>query len=476
MNPLGDASIGISAPPEPAAPRQALARGFWADAWARVFRRHLPRMAAAWLGLVALLAIVAPLVANSNPLLLRERSPSTGEMRTSSPLLTNLSPVDVMLPLGAVIAAVILAAPVATPRSRRATVVLAMALQGGVTLAVAAMVGVPTTRQWWMIAAGVAVPFLIRHPVGGWMRRAVLVASVAAVVAIVGVRHGVERLPQFDRWVRMERSGRAEAVYTLIPWSPTHARTELPLKPPGTRVGDHSEEARGTPLASRPLLLGTDDRGLDVASQLVHGCRLSISVGFVSAGIALLIGITLGAVMGWFGGWVDLCLYRVVEIFMAIPVLFLLIAAAGLMPDRSTYAMMAIIGCVSWTGAARFTRAEFLKLRSLEFVDAARCIGLPVRSILFRHMLPNGVTPVLVDASFAVAAAILAEATLSFLGYGPVDQASWGRLLSSAITSTGTFTWWTSILPGLAIFLTVLSYNILGEALRDAADPKLGRS
>ena len=221
--------------------------------------------------------------------------------------------------------------------------------------------------------------------------------------------------------------------------------------------------------------LGTDSIGQDVLSQMLHACRLSISIGLVSTGIAVLIGVTMGALMGYFGGWVDMLLYRVVEVFMAIPVLFLLIVAAAVLP-RNTYVMMAIIGCVSWTGAARFIRAEFYKLRGQDFVQAARAVGLPLRSILFKHMLPNGVTPVLVDASFAIAAAILAEAILSFLGLGPANQASWGRLLSDANNQVGDFVPWLALFPGAAIFFTVLSYNLIGEALRDAIDPKLKKA
>lgn len=231
-------------------------------------------------------------------------------------------------------------------------------------------------------------------------------------------------------------------------------------------------------LRTRPsdrFILGTDARGQDVLSQILHGSRLSISIGFVSTSIATMIGVTIGALMGYFGGKVDLILYRVVEIFMAIPVLFLLIVASGVLP-KSTYVMMAIIGCVTWTGAARFVRAEFYKLRNQDFVQSARAAGLPLRSILFKHMLPNGVTPVLVDASFAIAAAILAEATLSFLGLGPENQASWGRLLSGATGDAGTFQPWLALYPGAAIFLTVLSYNLVGEAMRDAIDPRLRKA
>lgn len=222
-------------------------------------------------------------------------------------------------------------------------------------------------------------------------------------------------------------------------------------------------------------LLGTDSLGQDVLSQMLHACRLAISIGLVSTGIATLIGVTMGALMGYFGGLVDLFLYRIVEVFMAVPILFLLIVAAGVLP-RNTYVMMAIIGCFTWHGAARYTRAEFLKLRNQDFVQSARAVGLPLRSILFRHMLPNGVTPVLVDASFLIAAAILFEATLSYLGLGPAEQASWGRLLSDATGEVGDFVWWLAIFPGLVIFLTVLSLTLIGEALRDAIDPKLAKS
>ena len=220
---------------------------------------------------------------------------------------------------------------------------------------------------------------------------------------------------------------------------------------------------------------GTDKFGQDVLSQMMHACRLSISIGLVSTGIAVVIGVTIGALMGYFGGWLDVILFRVVEIFMAIPVLFVLIVAAGVLP-RNTYVMMAIIGCVTWTGAARFTRAEFMRLRDQDFVQAAQAAGLPLRSVLFRHMLPNGVTPVLVDASFAIAAAVQIEAILSFLSLGPPEQASWGRLLASSTDESGQFLWWLATIPGLAIFLTALSYNLIGESLRDAIDPKLRKA
>ncbi|MCH2162241.1 MAG: ABC transporter permease [Phycisphaerales bacterium] len=230
-----------------------------------------------------------------------------------------------------------------------------------------------------------------------------------------------------------------------------------------------------TSYGRRDFLLGTDPIGRDVLTQMLHACRLSISIGLVSTGLSVLIGIIIGSIMGYFGGWVDLVLSRFVEIFMAIPVLFLLIVAASVLP-RNTYVMMAIIGCVTWTGSARFIRAEFLKLRNQDFVQSCRAVGLPLHSTLFRHMLPNGVTPVLVQASFGVAAAIIAEATLSYLGLGPYGQSSWGKLLSLTTGETGIFLWWMAVFPGVAIFLTVLAYNVLGENLRDAIDPKMRKA
>ena len=305
--------------------------------------------------------------------------------------------------------------------------------------------------------------------------RLAVVLLAAAVACTASASRWSDRLVDFESYDAQEASGKYDIAYTLVPFSPAYGRSDIYTLPPLTRLGEAAEAMKDRPIGDRMVILGTDALGKDVLSQMLWACRLSISIGLVSTGIALLIGVTIGAVMGFFGGWVDMLLFRVVEIFMAIPVLFLLIVAAAVLP-RNTYVMMAIIGCVSWTGAARFTRAEFLKLRRQDFVQGAQAAGLPLRSVLFRHMLPNGVTPVLVDASFAVAAAIIAEATLSYLGLGPDGQASWGKLLSSATGTTGTFVWWLAVFPGFAIFFTVLSYNMLGEAMRDAIDPKLRKA
>lgn len=229
-------------------------------------------------------------------------------------------------------------------------------------------------------------------------------------------------------------------------------------------------------------MMGTDGNGMDVLARLIHATRVALSIGFVSTSIALLIGVTVGSLMGYFGGWVDIAGMRVIEIFMAIPRLFLLLTIIAFIPpqynEHMLYAMMVVIGLTTWMGGARFIRAEFFRLREQDFVQAAKACGIPVRSILFRHMLPNGVTPVLVDASFSIAAAILLETNLSFLGFGiKPPNPSWGQMLSDAVDpQTGVFYWWLAIFPGLMIFVTVFAFNVIGDAMRDAIDPKLKKA
>lgn len=470
------------------------AKGFWVDAWSQVLKRPAAVASLAWIGLVAVLAILAPLIASGHPLILRDTA--TGD--TSSPLLRDLTSADIML-LALGVAAPLLLLPRRGPaRSQRFAALILAALQGGLTVVLVRVAAATSKRRdlperldAWMsgesfplvasaiVAVVLAFAFLaLTRPWRSIGARIAWVAIVAVLAGGVSAYKWIEPLERFDYRER-ESAGAIEASYTIVPFSPGQTSTALFFEPPGTTLAEGLGERRAALLPdgdkSKRFILGTDGHGQDVLTQMLHACRLSISIGLVSTSIAVVIGVTIGALMGFFGGWIDLLLYRVVEIFMAIPLLFLLIVAAGVLP-RNTYVMMVIIGCVTWTGAARFTRAEFLKLRNQDFVQSARSVGLPLRSILFRHMLPNGVTPVLVDASFAIAAAILIEAILSYLGLGPVNQPSWGRLLSDATNETGVFKWWLAIFPGGAIFLTVLAYNLIGEALRDAIDPKLKKA
>ena len=219
--------------------------------------------------------------------------------------------------------------------------------------------------------------------------------------------------------------------------------------------------------------MGTEENGADVFSRMIHATRIALSIGFIATGIALVIGVVLGSIMGYFSGIVDMLGMRLVEIFESVPTLFLLLTFVAFF-GRDIYLIMVIIGLTSWSGYARYARAEFLKLRKQDYVQAAIASGLPLNSILFRHMLPNGIAPLLVSISFGVASAILAEATLSFLGLGPVDAPSWGQMLNQSIQAS-TFNWWMAVFPGGAIFMTVFAYNLMGEALRDALDPKAAK-
>ncbi|MEL6545063.1 MAG: ABC transporter permease, partial [Myxococcota bacterium] len=221
---------------------------------------------------------------------------------------------------------------------------------------------------------------------------------------------------------------------------------------------------------SRHHLLGTDNAGRDVLTRLLYGTRISITVGIFAVALYVVLGTALGALAGYFGGWVDLVIQRTIEVVLSIPSLFLILTVAAFIEDRSIFHIMAIIAAVRWTTPARLVRAEFLRLKNLEFVTAAKASGFPESAIIFRHILPNAIGPVLVSATFGVAAAILIESTMSFLGLGDITVPSWGQILSTG-RSTGM---WTLILaPGFAIFFTVSVLNLLGDGLRDALDPKL---
>ncbi len=223
---------------------------------------------------------------------------------------------------------------------------------------------------------------------------------------------------------------------------------------------------------SKTNLLGTDELGRDVLSRMVHGARISLTVGFVAVGIAIAIGLVVGLFAGYYGGWVDAILMRFVDIMLCFPTFFLILAAIAFL-GPSIYNIMIIIGLTSWMGISRLIRAETLSLKERDFVSAARAQGARDARIIFRHILPNALAPVLVAATLGVAGAILTESALSFLGIGVQPPTpSWGNILTAGKDNIE-FAWWLSVYPGLAILFTVLGYNLLGEGIRDAADPRL---
>jgi peptide/nickel transport system permease protein len=223
------------------------------------------------------------------------------------------------------------------------------------------------------------------------------------------------------------------------------------------------------PGLSHPL--GTDDLGRDVLSRMLWGGRVSLEVGFVAVSIATIIGIVLGSLAGYYGGWMDSIIMRAVDIMLSIPTIFLILAVIAIL-EPSIINIMIVIGFTSWMEPARLIRAEFISIKEREFVIAARAIGAGDNRIMLRHILPNGVSPILVSATMGVGSAILIESGLSFLGLGVQPPTpSWGSLLSSGKDNIE-IAWWLSAFPGLAILLTVLGYNLLGEGIRDALDPR----
>ncbi len=219
-------------------------------------------------------------------------------------------------------------------------------------------------------------------------------------------------------------------------------------------------------------LFGTDELGRDVFTRMLYGAGISLKVGFVAVGIAVVIGTLLGAVSGYYGGLVDIVIMRLVDIMLCFPSFFLILAVIAFM-EPSIFNIMAVIGFTSWMGITRLVRAEFLSLKERDFVLAVKAMGAGAPRIIFGHILPNAMAPVLVAATLGIASAVLTESALSFLGIGVQPPTpSWGNMLTQGQSVLG-IAWWLSFFPGMAILVTVLGYNLLGEGIRDAVDPRL---
>jgi len=243
--------------------------------------------------------------------------------------------------------------------------------------------------------------------------------------------------------------------------------------PTGTRrLGD-----RDVPYRAERHLLGTDDLGKDLLALIVHGSRISLTIGFIAMAIAVVIGAAVGTLAGFFGGWVDVLLMRLVDILMAFPRLLLLmlvyVVYAARMDRPSIFVVVAVLGATGWMGVSRLVRAEILSLRERDFTVAARALGLGNLRIMFRHLLPNAMAPLIVDSTLRVGDTILTEAALSFLGMGVQKPTpSWGNIVEGGQGLLDS-AWWIATLPGLAIVAVVACFNLVGDALRDALDPRL---
>jgi len=249
----------------------------------------------------------------------------------------------------------------------------------------------------------------------------------------------------------------ATSANYLAPYPPDMIDTSQVLEPP-----------------SKQHPLGTDILGRDVLSRMIHGAGVSLSVGFVAVGISTFIAVILGALAGYYGRMVDRIIMRFVDIMLCFPSFFLILAVIAFI-GPSIYNIMIVIGVTSWMGVTRLVRAEFLTLKERDFVQAAIAQGASDLRIIFIHCLPNAMAPVLVAATLGVASAVLVESSLSFLGIGvqPPDP-SWGNMLTEGKDNIE-IAWWLSVFPGLAILITVMGYNLLGEGIRDTLDPRLRR-
>ena len=257
-------------------------------------------------------------------------------------------------------------------------------------------------------------------------------------------------------------------------FDPSFVRLQEKLRPPLSKPNLETLLPEEIPVL-QVYVFGTDDLGRDVFARMLQGAWVSLTVGFVAVGISVLIGIFMGGIAGYFGQqrpFIDTLIMRFVDIMLCFPSFFLILTVVALLP-ASMYNIMVVIGLTSWMGTTRFVRAEFLALREQDFVTAARALGLNHARIIFRHMIPNAIAPVLVSATIGVATAILTEAGLSFLGFGvPPPDATWGNILASGKDFIFDAPWLTFI-PGFAILIVVLSFNLFGEGLRDMLNPKL---
>ena len=283
----------------------------------------------------------------------------------------------------------------------------------------------------------------------------VLLMTPSQIFGVGNPLHYTERVVDFRSVTeQMDAAGRPyRAVFPLRRYGYRDTDPEQSVEPPSGRHW-----------------LGTDSEGRDVFARMLYGTRISLSIGVVAVAIYVAIGVVLGALAGYFGGHVDLWISRLIEVMICFPSFFLILTIAALIEQRSIFHVMAVIGITSWTGVARLVRAEFLKQRNLEYVLAAVALGLGRHRIIFRHILPNALAPVLVTATFGVATAILIESSLAFLGIGDLSVASWGETLNAGRVQGKL---WLVLAPGAAIFFVVSVFNLVGEALRDALDPRL---
>ncbi len=311
-----------------------------------------------------------------------------------------------------------------------------------------------------------------------WVRTFAVYFLIGIALTFIGSIKPLKPIfnPRFDYTeYALENQDRDTALFVMVPFGPYQIDIEFEYHGPFSRKSDVEGFTPKRTNDWKYHLLGTTGNGYDLFARLLYGTRISITVGIVAVLIYSSIGTVIGAIAGYFGGKPDLIISRVIEIIMMIPSLFLIAILVGL-TERSVYIVMLAIGIIGWTGVARLIRGEFLRQRNIDFVMAAQALGASKFRLIFRHILPNAIYPLLVAIPFGIAASATTEGALSFIGYGVrPPTASWGIILEEARRNLDTLgdKWWLIVFPSLAIFATVALFNLVGNGVRDAVDPRL---
>ncbi|HZE96416.1 MAG TPA: ABC transporter permease [Planctomycetota bacterium] len=455
------------------------------------FRKN--RVAVGMLGIVAamfLAAILAPVLSSNQPFWFREADGSLVfpwfvsllNADTAIDLVFNVALLALFPWFAAALIYTRLAARRGVPgRKRLAAVTLGfLALLGVLLLLI--LLSSDALGSWTRYLSSLLI-FLVALSHGTWMatrpagdRASVqrrlwnrwIPAYLLLLLAFGMIQAGIPDNKFFSRdFKKDQQSRRGSGVYPLIPYGPLELDLDIIYKPPFFRkTGELSRFREGD-----VHLMGTDDSGRDVLTRLLYGTRISITIGMVAVSIYLTIGICIGAVAGYFGGRVDMVISRLIEIVLLFPSFFLILTLVALI-GPSIYIIMVVIGLTGWPTIARLTRGEFLKQRSIDYVSAARALGASNLRVMFRHILPNALSPAFVSAPFGIAGAIVTEATLSVLGFGARPPApSWGAILNLSVQNYEK--WWFTVFAGVSIFVTMTVFNVVGNGLRDAMDPRL---
>jgi peptide/nickel transport system permease protein len=458
----------------------------YADIVWKQYRKNRPavRMLAVLGGLV-LIAILAPALASDQPFWFRERGRILFPWFVA--LVNQESAIDLVFNLALIILLPWLFGAWLLDRSARKAgiparrrILLAVLLFAGELATIAIVFSMLLNDVGWIrilarvvlaCAAGGTALGIARGMVrrfGQTPSRIALALLPFGILMLLAAVTGLPGNKYFDREFKKDQfQGKGTGFYAPLPFGPLEIDLDLVFKEPLVAKDAVTTRVRETQIH----LLGTDDLGRDLLVRLLYGTRISLTIGLVAVSIYVAIGIMIGAVAGYFGGWVDILISRLIEIVLLFPSFFLILTLVAYM-GPSLYMIMVVIGFTSWPTTARLMRGEFLKQRSIDYVPAARALGASSPRVMFRHILPNALAPIFVSVPFGIAGAIVTEAGLSVLGFGARPPSpSWGAILSLSFSNYEK--WWLTTFAGLAIFLTMTVFNVVGNGLRDAMDPRL---